>query len=106
MAGSRRLDEASTCVAKGWRAIPSWFPRTPCARGATALRSSRFPMTARWRCWLAAELAAVVWLRGGGSLRGDEAPAESAVRHPPVVFIVFDEFPADDLLRPDGSIDA
>ncbi|HEV7844836.1 MAG TPA: sulfatase-like hydrolase/transferase [Thermoleophilaceae bacterium] len=27
-------------------------------------------------------------------------------RHPPVVFVVFDEFPADDLLRPDGSIDA
>ena len=37
---------------------------------------------------------------------GDEEPAQSAERHPPVVFIVFDEFPADDLLRPDGSIDA
>jgi hypothetical protein len=28
------------------------------------------------------------------------------VRHPPVIVVVFDEFPADDLLRPDGSIDA
>jgi hypothetical protein len=28
------------------------------------------------------------------------------VGRPPVVFVVFDEFPADDLLRPDGSIDA
>src|SRR5919201_4304154 len=105
MAESSRLDEASICVAKRWRAIPSWFPRVPCARGATGLRSSRFPMTARWRCWLAAELAAALLL-AGCSLPGDEEPAESAVRHPPVVFIVFDEFPADDLLRPDGSIDA
>jgi Sulfatase len=28
------------------------------------------------------------------------------VRRPPVVVVVFDEFPTDDLLRPDGSIDA
>jgi hypothetical protein len=28
------------------------------------------------------------------------------VRHPPVIVVVFDEFPTDDLLRPDGSIDA
>ena len=63
-------------------------------------------MTARWRCWLAAELATAVLLLAGCSLPGDEEPAESAVRHPPVVFIVLDEFPADDLLRPDGSIDA
>ena len=42
----------------------------------------------------------------GCSIPGDEEPAQSAERHPPVVFIVFDEFPADDLLRPDGSIDA
>jgi hypothetical protein len=62
-------------------------------------------MTARWRCWLAAELAAALLL-AGCSLPGDEDPAESAVRRPPVVFVVFDEFPADDLLRPDGSIDA
>jgi Sulfatase len=62
-------------------------------------------MTARRRCWLAAELAAALLL-AGCSLPGDEDPAESAVRHPPVVFVVFDEFPADDLLRPDGSIDA
>jgi hypothetical protein len=40
---------------------------------------------------------------------GDDAPAQTAQRpagHPPVVVVVFDEFPADDLLRPDGSIDA
>jgi hypothetical protein len=42
----------------------------------------------------------------GCSLPGDEETAESAGRHPPVVIVVFDEFPADDLLRPDGSIDA
>ncbi len=60
----------------------------------------------RWRCWLAAELTAALLLAAGCSLPGDEEPAESAERHPPVVFIVFDEFPTDDLLRPDGSIDA
>ena len=42
----------------------------------------------------------------GCSLPGDEDTAESAPRHPPVVIVVFDEFPTDDLLRPDGSIDA
>jgi hypothetical protein len=39
----------------------------------------------------------------------DDAPAQTAQRpagHPPVVVVVLDEFPADDLLRPDGSIDA
>src|SRR5215210_5093461 len=105
MAGSRRLGEASTCVAKAWRAIPSWFPRTPCARGATGLRFSRWPTTARWRGWLAAELAAALLL-AGCSLPGDEEEAQSAVRHPPVIVVVFDELPTDDLLRPDGSIDA
>ena len=62
-------------------------------------------MTGRWRCWLAAELAAAVLL-AGCSLPGDEETAESAERRPPVVFLVLDEFPTDDLLRPDGSIDA
>jgi hypothetical protein len=33
------------------------------------------------------------------------APAEAA-RHPPVVVIAFDEFPADSLVRPDGLIDS
>ena len=42
-------------------------------------------------------------LLAGCSLPGDEEPAQSAERHPPVVFVVFDEFPADDLLRPDGT---
>ena len=62
-------------------------------------------MTGRWRCWLAAELAAALLLTGC-NLPGDEEPAESAERRPPVVFLVFDEFPTDTLLRPDGSIDA
>jgi sulfatase-like protein len=59
----------------------------------------------KWPCWLAAELAAALLL-AGCSLPGDEEPAQSAGARPPVVFVVFDEFPADDLLRPDGSIDA
>jgi hypothetical protein len=42
----------------------------------------------------------------GCALPGDEEPAQSRGTHPPVVFVVFDEFPADDLLLPDGSIDA
>ena len=50
-------------------------------------------------------LAAAVAL-AGCALPGDEEEAHSEVRRPPVVFVVFDEFPADDLLRPDGSIDA
>jgi Sulfatase len=37
---------------------------------------------------------------------GDEEEAQSAPQRPPVIIVVFDEFPADDLLRPDGSIDA
>ncbi len=62
-------------------------------------------MAARWSCWLADELAAVVLLSGCAGL-GDEEPAESAVRHPPVVVLVLDEFPADDILGPNGRIDA
>jgi Sulfatase len=42
----------------------------------------------------------------GCSFPGTEESAQSAERRPPVVFVVFDEFPADDLLRPDGTIDA
>jgi hypothetical protein len=45
-------------------------------------------------------------LLAGCVLPGTEEQAHSAERRPPVVFVVFDEFPADDLLRPDGSIDA
>jgi hypothetical protein len=45
-------------------------------------------------------------LFAGCTLPGTEEEAQSAERRPPVVFVVFDEFPADDLLRPDGSIDA
>src|SRR5919109_3409015 len=105
MAGSRRLGEASTCVAKRWRAFQSWFPRTPCARGATVLRFSRWRITAGWRCWLTAELLVALAL-AGCNMPGHEEEAQSAPRRPPVVVVVFDEFPADDLLRPDGSIDA
>jgi hypothetical protein len=62
-------------------------------------------MRGRWFYWLAAELALAVVLAGCAGV-GDEDPAESAERHPPVVVVVFDEFPADDLLGPDGQIDA
>ena len=62
-------------------------------------------MKGRCFCWLAAELAAAVLLSGCLGI-GDEDPAHSAERHPPVVVVVFDEFPADDLLGPNGKIDA
>jgi len=62
-------------------------------------------MRGRWFYWLAAELAVVLVLASCAGI-GDEDPAESAERHPPVVVVVFDEFPADDLLGPDGQIDA
>jgi len=62
-------------------------------------------MKGRCICWLAAELAAAALLSGCLGI-GDEEPAQSAERHPPVVVVVFDEFPADDLLGPDGRIDA
>src|SRR5215210_1485794 len=62
-------------------------------------------MRARWSYWLAAELAVALALAGCAGI-GHEEPAESAERHPPVVVVVFDEFPADDLLGPDGRIDA
>ena len=57
MAVSRRLGEASTFVARTWRAIRSWCPRRPCARAGTQSRCSRWTAAAGWRCWLAAELA-------------------------------------------------
>jgi hypothetical protein len=63
-------------------------------------------MATGWSRWLAAELAAGALLLGGCAWIGDEDPARSAERRPPVVVVVFDEFPADDLLRPDGQIDA
>jgi hypothetical protein len=62
-------------------------------------------MKGRCFCWLAAELAAAVLLSGCLGV-GDEDPAQSAVGRPPVVVVVFDEFPADDLLGPNGRIDA
>ena len=62
-------------------------------------------MKGRCFCWLAAELAIAVLLSGCLGV-GDEDPAQSAERHPPVVVVVFDEFPTDDLLGPDGRIDA
>jgi hypothetical protein len=36
----------------------------------------------------------------------DDGPPALAIAHPPVVILVFDEFPTDTLLRPDGQIDA
>jgi hypothetical protein len=62
-------------------------------------------MRGRWFYWLAAELAVALLLAGCAGI-GEEDTAESAERHPPVVVVVFDEFPADDLLGPDGQIDA
>jgi Sulfatase len=62
-------------------------------------------MKGRCFCWLAAELAAAMLLSGCLGV-GDEDPAQSAVGRPPVVVVVFDEFPTDDLLGPDGRIDA
>ena len=62
-------------------------------------------MKGRWFSWLAAELAAAVLLSGCMGI-GDEESAQSAERHPPVVVVVFDEFPTDVLLGPDGRIDA
>ncbi len=62
-------------------------------------------MRARWFSWLAAELAAAVVLAGCAGIGGDSS-AQQAERRPPVVVLVFDEFPTDDLLGPDGQIDA
>src|SRR4051794_1391623 len=106
MGESPRLGEASTCVARGSRAIPSWSPRARSGRAATLSRCSRRSRTAIWRCWLATDLAAAALLLSGCLFPGTEEQAHSAEGRPPVVFVVFDEFPADDLLRPDGSIDA
>jgi hypothetical protein len=45
-------------------------------------------------------------LVAGGCGGDDDGPPALAIAHPPVVMVVFDEFPADALLRPDGRIDA
>jgi hypothetical protein len=47
---------------------------------------------------LAAVAAVALAVPGGGS--------EAADSRPPVVLLIFDEFPTDDLVRPDGQIDA
>jgi Sulfatase len=49
-------------------------------------------------------LVAVLVAAGCGG--DDDGPPALAIEHPPVVVLVLDEFPADTLLRPDGSIDA
>ena len=54
---------------------------------------------------VAGVLAAAV-LVAGGCGGDDDGPPALAIAHPPVVMVVFDEFPADALLRPDGRIDA
>lgn len=63
-------------------------------------------MARGWSHWLAADALAAALLLSSCAWVGDEEPARSAERHPPVVVVVFDEFPADDLLGPDGRIDA
>lgn len=63
-------------------------------------------MTGRWSCSLAAEAVLIALLLGGCAWGGDEAPARQPEARPPIVVVVFDEFPADDLLGPDGRIDA
>jgi Sulfatase len=45
-----------------------------------------------------------VWRGGGGEATAGHAP--DAKGRPPVVVLILDEFPTDDLLRPDGKIDA
>jgi hypothetical protein len=62
-------------------------------------------MRGRWFYWLAAELAVALVLAGCAGI-GDGDAAEPAEGRPPVVVLVFDEFPADDLLGPNGQIDA
>src|SRR5829696_890382 len=74
--------------------------------GVISWRCSRLRMATGWSRWLAAELVAAAVLLSGCSWIGDEEPASSAQRHPPVVVVVFDEFPTDDLLGPGGQIDA
>jgi Sulfatase len=55
------------------------------------------------RAWAILLLSAAVATAG---CSGDDDPPTFAVSRPPVVILVFDEFPADVLLRPDGRIDA
>jgi Sulfatase len=54
-------------------------------------------------------LAALALVMCGCSLGGEgraEPAQQPASGHPPVIVVVFDEFPADDLLGPNGKIDA
>ncbi len=56
---------------------------------------------------LAVTILLTALLAGRGQGAGDEAPAGPAGRasRPPVVVVIFDEFPTDDLVAPDGRID-
>jgi hypothetical protein len=51
-------------------------------------------------------LPLLVAVLAAGGCADDDGPPALAIAHPPVVIVVFDEFPADALLRPDGRIDA
>jgi hypothetical protein len=61
------------------------------------------------RTTIALALVASALAAAGGCTGEQEATAErppDAKGRPPVVVVIFDEFPTDDLLRPDGKIDA
>ena len=60
-----------------------------------------------WRLGVGLVLAAAVWVAGAGFAGAARAaPRPAPPPRPHVVMIVFDEFPADSLLGPDGRIDA
>ncbi len=58
-------------------------------------------MGARVALWLA-----VLALAGVAAGCAEDAGSVDAAERPPVVVLILDEFPLDDLLRPDGEIDA
>ena len=66
--------------------------------------SRRRRTSSAWRCWSAALIRPSWLLAVALALTG--APAAAARPRPPVVMIVFDEFPADAIAHADGRIDA
>ena len=113
----RRRPDASTSR--------SWCPRRRCARAAT--RVELFEVVAAGGCACSPELSSAIyppgvriaargarwwrrlppWRRSASPWASDDAGAGAgASARPPVVVVVFDEFPADTLIGPDGEIDA